>query len=354
MSRGKSINQAFPDPRFAAGELHVPDLSHVHSAEVAGNGYDKRDEQLNALLIGTPVIAAEFADINNRATNVSVHPEKIIESSRSAHAVGFGRYIGWLPNKGRSGNLLEVALKPFVDPESALREFQEYRRIGHLGVQTFQPVGVFPAKSGDHFVGVTKKRHDLMSLDRDEWVVGRNVNTEEEAEIAERNSQTVKDIAEGFAYIHAQGIFHPDGQIKNWAVTPAGKIGIIDTENMHAMPQDGRETGNDALEYAWNDLEKLVKSLVLDSKDEDAKMFGVGMFARMNLVHVRSGLEQLLITPYLETLLIMNETADNPAAKKHIEALFEGIASRFYDDKQWPQHYVDMQYVSFASTSQSN
>lgn len=358
MSRGKSISQSagrdLPDPRFIAGELHLPEISSVRGLELAAGSFDlERGEQLKALSIGVPVVAAEFADITSRTNKVDIHPEKIIEERRSAHRLGFGRLIGWLPHKGRSGSLLEVALKPFMDPEAALREFQEYRRLGHLGVETFQPVGVFPAKTGEHFIGITKKRQDLMSLDRDEWVVGRNVSTEEEAETAERNSQTVKDIAVGFAYIHAQGVFHPDGQIKNWAVTPTGKIGIIDTENMHAIPIDGREAGNDALEYAWNDIEKLVKSLVLDTKDEDAKMFGVGMFARLDLVHVRSGLEQLFITPYLETLLTMSDFTDSKVDKKHINDLFEGVANRFYDDKQWPQHYIDMQYVAFAPTSQT-
>src|SRR5581483_8886159 len=129
--------------------------------------------------------------------------------------------------------------------------------LAELGIETFEPVGVFPASKGEHFVVVTKKRNDLTSLDRDKWVVGRQVVDEASAEISERNNETVRGISELLGYIHSWGVYHPDGQIKNYAKTPEGEIGIIDTENLIKADLESP----DATSLAWHDVEKLVKSL---------------------------------------------------------------------------------------------
>lgn len=356
MSRVKGFtDQQTAVPLMVSGELHQPDITNTQSAEVVTSVSNLRDQEAkthkDALLVGLPVVASEFMHVTKHASSIEVHPEKTIENSRSAHGVGFGRFVGWLPRKKQHGGVLEVAFKPFEDAESALREFHGYRRLGQLMIETFEPVGVFPAKNGDHFVGVTKKRQDLMSLDRDEWLVGRLVTDEDEAETADRNAQTVIDVAKAFAYIHAQGIFHPDGQIKNWAITPEGKIGIIDTENLHSLSQEGSQESNDALEHAWGDIEKLVKSLILEKKGENEKIFGVGMFARMDVISVRAGLEQLLINPYLETLSEMSEQTEDENIQKYIYQIFEGVVSRFYDDQQWPNHFVNMQRTQLETVN---
>jgi hypothetical protein len=331
---------------MATGQLHVPDLSRIgelHSVEQQ----PERLSHLDSLIVGRPVVAEAFMHAVSTTRRFEVYPDKTIEESRSAHGVGFGRFVGWLPSvrKGpaEETSLLRVAIKPFGDPETALRELHGYRRLGGLGVETFQPVGIFPAQHGDHYLGMTLTRKDLKSLDRDLWVPGRRITSEATAEIASRNARTVDDIARLTAYLNAQGIFLPDGQIKNWAVNPEGTTGAIDTENITEMPLGSP----DAPQEAWECIDKLVKSLILDTKDVDAKMFGVGMLAGMSLEQVRENVEELIIIPYIEELEKLEAATTNNEERQHIQALHEGLINNFYGDTSWPGHLTAAEHARY-------
>ena len=350
MTHLKGFNRTADPDQMASGELHEPDLARIAQLlEVEKT--PNVEIQLTALKLGVPVVASEYAGEIPRTRRFEVYPDKTIEESRSAHGVGFGRFVGWLPGKRRGSveeeSLLRVAVKPFTTPETALHEMHGYRTLGKLGVETFAPVGVFPALKGDHFIGMTLTRKDLTSLDRDIWVPGRRVTSEATEEIAQRNALTVVDIARLSAFLNARGIFLPDGQIKNWAITPSGKTGAIDTENIMQLPL-GHES---APQQAWECIEKLTKSLILDTKDVDAKMFGVGMFAGMTLEHVRENIEELIIIPYIEELELMLGGETSQGQRDQIQLLYEGIVERFYSEKSWPNHIVASQHAKYRRTA---
>lgn len=335
--RVKGFGQTVNYGEFQQGSLHLPDITGLPSAEVT-QAVSPELHYAHALEAGRPIVSLAYSGTLTGARSFEVFPEKIVESSRSAHGVGFGRFISYLPTgRKRDDTLLSVAVKPFNDPETALREFFGYRKLGELGVETFKPVGVFPARNGDHFIGVTEARKDMMSLDRDEWVPVDRVSDARTAEINERNVRTVQDVSVGMAYIHSLGVFHPDGQIKNWSATTTGKIGIIDTENLKQVPLGHESTGL----LAWHDIEKLARSLVYDSRGTDeGKMFGVGMLKGQSLVQLRHSIEHLIIAPYTDALTFMAENAGSDQDRQQMQDLFDAVIDRFYSDDTWPSHLV--------------
>lgn len=342
MTRVKGFGQDVVIEQIRSGDLYVPDMRSLSRAE---HYYDELSESHEkALQLGVPVVATEFAGTIRPGIISDIYPEKTVDSQRSAHGVTFGRLAVRAPS-ARKGlrTVVDVAIKPFDDSTTALHEMNGYRVLGQLGIETFEPVGVFPAAHGDHFVAMTKTRRDMQSLDRDFWVLGRRVTSESTAETAERNRQTVVEIAHKMAYIHANGVFHPDGQIKNWSVTVDGTVGIIDTENI----KQAAIGSVDAPELAWYDVSKLVKSLILENQNDEDKMFGVGMLAGMSLGQVRESIHELVVAPYIEALVEL-ATDDDLKGYEHIENLAESISNRFHVlEPDWPDHLLGLQQVGF-------
>ncbi len=298
---------------------------------------------IDALRLGRAAVMASEEKIVMETGTVMIDPIKTVERRRSAHEVGFGAFLSRNrhDSKGRPVKLA-VAIKPFSRPEKALHEVSGYLTLAELGIETFQPIGVFPSKHANHFVVVTKKRNDLTSLDRDRWVIGRQVVDDATAETALRNNETVKDIARLIGYIHSNGVFHPDGQIKNYAKTPKGTIGIIDTENLIVSELNDINS----VENAWYDIEKLVKSLIISTQDkEDADLFGVGMLYGLSINNLRNSIEELIIVPYLESLY---EQMDGASLSKqdHIAAIYDGISARFMEESSWPDHFIKVSRAS--------
>lgn len=323
------------------GLMHQLKQQSRFGAEVLGR--DVAEHTASEVLDkGHCVVNPEYAVLVERVTGHEVYPDKQIDFKRSAHGVSFGRLIGRRPTKdNRQGTLLQVAFKPFDRSDKALQEMSGYLKLQEIGIETFDPVGVFPSEHFGNYIVVTKKRDDLMSLDRDTWVVGRQPTTKGEAEIAERNQQTVIDIGKTFARLHAHGVYHPDGQIKNFAVTPDGEIGVIDTENLDFVPIDAGSP--DVAAKAWNDIEKLVKSLILVGSDkDDEKIFGVGMLHRLGLPQVRQSIEQLIIMPYIQELEALAE--QEGVERERITKLYDGIVDRFYKEENYPSHLIAMTY----------
>jgi hypothetical protein len=348
MAHSKSMARTMDAAEFASCQVHLPRFGAADRIV----GFDPQtspDDYATALMAGHLVVAEEFIDTVGKAQRVDVFPDKLVEEKRSAHGVTFGRLLGrGRSSRGGKPSVTHVALKPFNNPGDAVNEMGSYTRLRELGVPTFDPVGVFPAENGDHVVGVTAKNNGLVSLDRHKWVVGRKVDSPESMAQAERNNRQVKAISETLAYIHAHGVYHPDGQIKNYATNASDKVGVIDTEKMII----GRLGDPDASQLAWNDIDKLVKSLVLHNNydkvskkgsatvEEEGKIFGVGMLAHLPLQTVRSSIEELIVHPYLGRLEAMLDEA-TPERAVQIELLYDGLASRFYADETWPQHFID-------------
>lgn len=315
---------------------HIPD---VRSKEVS---YDKLSEEKllsqgeRLLALGRAVVLASQDGSERSFGEAIIKEDKIIEERRSAHMVGFGTLIGCEKNYKGKNRKYSVAYKPFNNAQDALSEVKGYLTLEDLGVETYEPIGVYPSVNKEHYIVVTKKRSDLKSLDTDSWVVGRKVTDEATNEISQRNTERVKGIASLLAYIHSNGVFHPDGQIKNFAVTPEGEIGIIDTENLVKV-EIGEQSEADR---AWYDIEKLVKSLIANTKDnQDATLFGVGMLHGMPLEDVRQCLEELVITPYINSLLEELGSCDDGQAK-YVQNLYDGI-QRHFEEKTWPIHLIN-------------
>lgn len=301
MTRIKDIGDILPE-QIDEGQLHQISFNS-HDALVQESGVDKG--YMVELLHGhKSVICPEFAEPLSKVQAHEVFPGKKIEERRSAHGVSFGRLVGYKPTKGRQGHVLSVAMKPFGSAEKAVHELQGYQVLQELEVETYNPVGVFPSKKLENYIVLTEKRNDLMSLDRDSWVHGRQVQNEADVEIAERNTKTVIEIAELLAWLHINGVFHPDGQVKNFAVTDYGKVGVIDPENLVARPLLHFDTATRQAE----DFEKLIKSLVRDNKDEPVeedqgdKIFGVGMLAGMANDQIKKCVDELVVNPYKDAL----------------------------------------------------
>jgi hypothetical protein len=300
-----------------------------------GKSIAERHEQ--AVIMGGAVVSHAAADHIAGARTIETDEDKRIERARSAHQVGFGSIIPKGAERPDAG-LVSVALKPFHHPEGAIREVRGYLTLQQLGVETFDPIGIFPAEHGDHHVMVSKKRNDLTSLDRDTWVVGRQVTSHESMTTVEGNNATVKAIARLLAHIHVHGVFAPDGQIKNFAKTPDGKVGLIDPENLFVCQEDPLDFGA----HAWEDINKLVKSLVYynsaETDGEEAKIFGVGMLYGLPLREVRNSIEELIVSPYLEFLL--DYEAQSVEEEERKQSLFDTLMSQF-DHSEWPQHMIE-------------
>jgi hypothetical protein len=317
-----------------SGAIHIPDISRRHLAvpfsEMIG------EEHLDALSSRVPIVSEEHIGAVRGPLRAVVYPDKIIEQARSAHGVGFGA----LRTRDRDNSFIKLALKPFNHYETAAKELGGYLWLAGLSIQTYQPFGIFPAEHGGHYISMSHTRKDLDSLDRDKWVKGGRVTSAEDQEVHERNERTVEDIAKCLAIVHSHGGFLPDSQIKNWAVTPEGKIGPIDTEKFKTVTL-GDESSS---QLAWGDIDMLVKSLVLtnDGNDQD-KIFGVGMLSGMNLHNVRNAIERLFIEPYSNQLgEIMADSTDSSILEQ-CELLFSGVLGRFYSDEDWPQNFIDQQ-----------
>src|SRR5579864_61677 len=190
----------YPEHQVENGELHqlavlgipMTTFETTPSSDLASDLQD-----------GTAIVAAQYREQLATAIDHEVYPGKVIEKSRSAHGVTFGRFLSRRPKKEASvGTLLNVAMKPFSDPIAALLEMHGYKVLQDLGIETFNPVGVFPSKNFGNYIMVSEKRNDLMSLDRDDWVVGRQVTSSRDAEIADRNTRTVKEVSATLAQMH--------------------------------------------------------------------------------------------------------------------------------------------------------
>jgi hypothetical protein len=326
---GKTIER---DAILENGMQHIPDLS-VQAVLVGERGID--ESHLAILRLGHAAVVATYANVANSSNRVSVTPGKIVNSDRSAHRVGFG-YITSQSAGGGTGRL-DVALKPFRHVEGAWNEVRGYHLLAAHGIETYEPIGVFPAAHSDNLLVITKKRDDLVSLDRDEWVVGRKVTDESSLVTAERNNRTVAGIATVMGTIHSHGIYHRDGQIKNYAATPEGMIGIIDTENLTQRELDDEHSGL----YAWRDIEKLVRSLIIHSKDaEKTGIFGVGMLEGLSLRDMRAAAEELIINPYLNSLLAQLTEGTSAKEAEHIADLYDSVQGHFMQDEAWPAYLV--------------
>lgn len=272
------------------------------------------------LATGANPVSEEFHDRFMRARRHDIIPGKFIDEARSAHGVGFGRIVGSRPEKqSGEGHVLSVATKPFGEVTSATNEVTGYWALQAIGVETFRPVGIFNTTPGA-FVVATEKRNDLVSLDRDDWIVGRRVTSEEELEVAERNNRTIREIAQTLAWLHLHGIFHKDGQIKNFAVTQTGTVGVIDTENLAMLAVGDPSTDG----HIGQDVDKLVKSLVNNEKQQ--KIFGVGMLAGLSMGEARNSYEELFLEPYSQCLV---DCIDLGCDEAQIELLLDGIQRHF-------------------------
>jgi hypothetical protein len=343
MAHGKSMQRVGHSPSFEDCSVHIPLMGAIDRLIPFESGQSPK-RYVAALMSGRLVVSGGFVEEVSKAREVEPFPDKLIHSRRSAHGVTFGRMLGRSFSGRTKPSSKSVALKPFHNLHDAVNEMEGYLKLQDLGVPTFEPIGIFPAVTGSHVIGVTVKNNNLVSLDRNEWVVGRKVDSEESMAQAERNNQQVKSISETLAYIHANGVFHPDGQIKNFATTASDKIGIIDTEQMVV----GKPGDENAKDLAWQDIDKLVKSLVLythedtsisSSDPDEGSIFGVGMLAGLPLNTVRASIEELIVHPYLARLETMVEDA-GPKIISQIEMLFDSVAGRFYEDETWPQHFI--------------
>jgi tRNA A-37 threonylcarbamoyl transferase component Bud32 len=293
---------------------------------------DELTAQIEDIVLGgKSAISSEYQRDIARFQTHEVFPDKIVEEKRSAHGVSFGRFIlRQMPGVPRDRrNKLSVAMKPFGSASHAARECAGYMMLAQHGIETFSPVGIFEAKDASSLVVITEKRNDFVSLDRDLWIEGLQVRTTQEVEILNRNTRTVNEISQLMAYIHAFGLFHPDGQIKNWAVDQAGTIGIIDTENFEELSLHHPNTA----EMATADIEKLIKSLINSQREN--KIYGVGLLSGLSDTTVRNYVEKNIVEPYVEVLIKMSldETIDDEQA----ETLIDGVTTLFRREGQtWP------------------
>lgn len=312
---------------------HMPDVAATPVVMHEGQGTDKYAQML---YLGRAAITKASEEFVGQVRQTVLEPGEIVESQRSAHQVGFG-YFMYRPRGIRQPLSQPVALKPFARAENALNEVKGYQMLADLGIETFEPVGIFPAANGEGFISVTKRREDLISLDRDRWIVGRRITDEASQEIAARNTETVQEVSKLLAKIHLNGVYHDDCQLKNFVKTPTGQIGMIDAEGVASMPLNDPAAGS----RAWENVDKLVRSLVVYSGENtsDDSIFGVGVLQGMSLQDTRSGIEELVIEPYLNTLSEALDAADDSQAA-HVQALFDSVDGQFYGDRNWPSYRV--------------
>ena len=298
-----------------------------------------KNDIITAYHLHDNVIAEDYYHKLHMALRMEEYPGKIIDESRSAHAVGMGRILKHRRTKqNKVGNAMNVAIKPFNDIDKAANEVWGYWQLQDLGIETFDPVGIFSDPFTAEPLVLTKKRNDFTSLDRDEWIAGGSVQNDQEERQHHKNLAAVRDIARVMARMHLNGIFHPDGQIKNFAVTNTGVIGVIDTENLFQIDL----TQQNPYPYAIKDIEKLMRSLVEKAvtqniKTDQDKLYSVGLFHKNSNNMTRSKYHDLFLVPYTEQ--IGQEINLNPAITSVGELLFENLIEHYdsSEKEQWPQ-----------------
>jgi hypothetical protein len=347
--RKKAFAREADQAELSTGRLHEPDLRMMHS--LVEYGTDSDAAYLDLVTMGIPIIHPNHVEQGtlDNAKTVEVIPNKIIESRRSAHGVGFGS-IALKGARRSTGGDGHVALKPFAGSGmKALQELAGYDILRGLGVETFDPIGVFPARHGDHVIVMTTKRPDLQSMDRRDWVNAGLVSSEADAELLEDNLEKIQLISEKLAFLHSHGVFHPDGQIKNWAITPEGEIGVIDTENLSQRPLNDPDSAN----HAWADVEKLTRSLIFDNSIDEEQIFGIGLFAGMSPADTRKRIEHGVLSPYIEKLyeigILANDSGDT-ARMMHVQQLIDKIMEQFESNPSWPEGTVAHQRIEFSGT----
>jgi hypothetical protein len=300
-------------------------------------------DQKNELFFGdrSALIAVGYEDIVKRAIESRLIEDKVTQEIISAHQVGIGMLYGYKRKAGpngipvtdtsKRGNIMSVAMKPFRDMDKAANEYMGYQILRSIGIETFDPVGIFPSNDGETSVVITKYRSDLKGLDQDTWLVGRRVTSQEDIKTHELNTKTVKEIAEVLAILHSNGVFHPDGQIKNYAITENGQVGVIDTENLTVVDDDFEL----ASAHAWRDIQKLMRSLIKSTKEDGT--YGVGMLAGMSNETLRNCFEELFLDPYTNKLAELS----NEKNAQRIEELYDGLIENYHHDvDSWPSSLV--------------
>ena len=297
MARSKGLGNVSAES-VGKGELHSvqidyektlvqnPNLTTEHLKEVLNAGYG--------------VVSPEFAEVLRSAKKHKVYTDKMIDERHSAHQVTFGIFVGERTTKKGNhviGKTLSAAMKPFGEPEHAVNEYLGYQVLQRLGIETFQPVGVFPSRHHNNFVVVTKTRGDIIGLELDDWVKGMQPEKPGDVETLERNKQTVKEVAKILAWTHINGVFLPDGQIKNFIATASGQVGVIDTENLKVKPIEHEDTEG----LQGEDFTKLIRSFIGDP--HDGKIFSIDLFHGFSPDKLQYWTNELIIEPYTLALL---------------------------------------------------
>lgn len=281
------------------------------------------DEEVGVNYSARFTISSEFTDIWERATAIEPTGE-VFDQDVSAHQVAFARVVG--PRQLPSGVVREkqlsgVAIKMVGDVDSAIHELRGYEILRVLGIETFTPIGIAqdiqkdPRESSVFLM--TARRNDILSLEQDNWVVGMEPVNEEEVAELELNIITVKEISQLMAWMHINGVFHPDGQVKNWMATSSRTIGVIDPEKLVSQPVGHEHTA----ENMWDDIIKLYKSLRMGKPDPEG-IYGVGMLHGLSEGAVMEAFDQLTIQPYQEMLLQALEELEGRVSSEEMKGYY--------------------------------
>lgn len=328
---------------------HLPDVTGSNGVRISTGNPDSVSLDAQFVDSGGTLLSSNESSLRYRnicGSLAVVAFDKSVPTIRSAHAVGFGvlEYGKCVENQRREF-VSGVALKPHLDPQTAVHELLGYEQLLNLGINTYVPIGVFPSNGGSNSVLVTEKKSSLVSLDNHFWKSLALTSSEEESYEAENNISIIKKIAVLLANLHVNGIFLPDGQIKNFALNPAGVVGAIDPENIiYKNPRD-----YDTSSIVISHFEKLIKSLIFKSdntldegseQDQD-KIYGVGFLSMMPSARVRSIIIDILINPYLDELDTHAIQVDSNDNYEFAEQMREEINEFLSHNTNWPSHIVN-------------
>lgn len=257
--------------------------------------------------------------LENRTQGVRLSRTSVAETS--AHKVFFATLTG---GAGR----IRVAVKPFMEGAvaspgvgantgSLAAEWVNTLLAREHGFGAFTPLGFVVTSGGGYML--TERREGIDSMDNTDWT---EVLQNPDAHVDTLND--LRKIGPLLARLHDEGGFHQDTQLKNFVLTEAGELDLIDWEAAKWVepPVWGLTTGPEMEEYlrgrTSRDLTVLFASLARSVADK-----GVGFLDGLLPDVQWAVFDEYILTPYINERLRLSNMGDHLAHEQIVLHLGE-------------------------------
>jgi hypothetical protein len=151
----------------------------------------------------------------------------LLPRGKSAHDVSFAPADLRLPTGMRT---ITVAIKGFDDPIKAIEDATANSRVLNRGFDTTDPICVI-VNTPRSFI-VTPAKEGVQSVDTEPW---HQFLTNPDLRVTQHFERRLTQISEILANLNFRGIDQADSQLRNYWITPEGKMEPIDWESTNVV-----------------------------------------------------------------------------------------------------------------------